>query len=491
MKLGLIKKIGLWKDVDLISSRMAEGKLEEIQITEDLRKFDSFGFFHKFLSNFKNLLRMISKSSLGLGKEVKEISFLSEHLQADGKQIKDAFQEVNSEIHNSASEMELMKHNMEILQKSLLLIKEEEEKAKQAKLDIETKVNNGVSITEKTAGSIQLILDESDKLNSSFSEIINNFKFVKKEVSQIQSLTNRTKLLALNASIEATHAGEAGKGFSVVADEIGFLSDESSTTTRKIESLMMNFAKEIEKTKLNISKTMNAGKESFQNMDLLKSQYNSIIESNLILSKVFEKFISSFQAINESFKSFNNLILQNTHIAEHIASGAEEIFASINSQFQDIENIKVQSEEIFKKVRFLNSLVSQFQLNINKLTTSEHKLVEALIEGSIEIRGIMVTMIQSDDEHFIKKMVIEREIKEREFNQFIKEAQARIEKVSDKMRMEEYLISWNQFGEIRDINTSLMLEKKYQEARDKLTQNGRKLFKKSLDILIDWLQELE
>ncbi|MCU1375516.1 MAG: putative methyl-accepting chemotaxis protein, partial [Actinomycetia bacterium] len=57
-------------------------------------------------------------------------------------------------------------------------------------------------------------------------------------VRQIEDVAKRTKLLALNALIEAAHAGEEGKGFAVVAKEVGAISDEvsriSSTLTGEL-----------------------------------------------------------------------------------------------------------------------------------------------------------------------------------------------------------------------------------------------------------------
>lgn len=45
------------------------------------------------------------------------------------------------------------------------------------------------------------------------------------KITQINSVTNETKILALNALIEAARAGEAGRGFSVVASEVKAVSE--------------------------------------------------------------------------------------------------------------------------------------------------------------------------------------------------------------------------------------------------------------------------
>ncbi len=57
-------------------------------------------------------------------------------------------------------------------------------------------------------------------------------------LAEIQAIAARTRLLSLNATIEAVRAGTAGKGFAVVAGEVKDLSKQTAESTERIRAMV-------------------------------------------------------------------------------------------------------------------------------------------------------------------------------------------------------------------------------------------------------------
>jgi methyl-accepting chemotaxis protein len=57
-------------------------------------------------------------------------------------------------------------------------------------------------------------------------------------IASVNDITEQSRLLALNASIEAAKAGEHGKGFAVVATEIRSLADQSKQSTVQVRNIL-------------------------------------------------------------------------------------------------------------------------------------------------------------------------------------------------------------------------------------------------------------
>jgi len=64
--------------------------------------------------------------------------------------------------------------------------------------------------------------------------VVQTLRQVAEAANHISRIALQTRLVALNASVEAAHAGEAGRGFGVVADAVKDLSAQVESTSKKI-----------------------------------------------------------------------------------------------------------------------------------------------------------------------------------------------------------------------------------------------------------------
>lgn len=79
------------------------------------------------------------------------------------------------------------------------------------------------------------------KINVFDTEIDKSLGYIEKiqtMTKELQQVATMEKILALNASVEAAHAGAVGVGFAVVAEEIGNLSQRSSSVYKEIFELI-------------------------------------------------------------------------------------------------------------------------------------------------------------------------------------------------------------------------------------------------------------
>jgi hypothetical protein len=81
------------------------------------------------------------------------------------------------------------------------------------------------------------------KLNGEIEKVKEQLGNINELMAFTKDIADETKMLGLNAAIEAARVGDAGRGFGVVADEIRKLSEESKKTVAKIRE----FTEEIEK----------------------------------------------------------------------------------------------------------------------------------------------------------------------------------------------------------------------------------------------------
>ena len=96
----------------------------------------------------------------------------------------------------------------------------------------------------------------------------------------IVEVTERTNLLALNASILAAQAGEHGRGFAVVAEEIKALADRTAGSAQDITKLITAVQKETKEAVAAMSDSLAAVEEGVQRSQEAGAALDKILASS-------------------------------------------------------------------------------------------------------------------------------------------------------------------------------------------------------------------
>ena len=99
-------------------------------------------------------------------------------------------------------------------------------------------VEQVVAAVNEITEDVQVASASNQQVYSLMDNLLSEVKRMNEILSAINKISNSTKILGLNASIEAARAGAAGKGFSVVAREIERLSDNTTESAHTIGTML-------------------------------------------------------------------------------------------------------------------------------------------------------------------------------------------------------------------------------------------------------------
>ncbi len=169
------------------------------------------------------------------------------------------------------------------------------------------------------------VLKVADNMKTDFDSLNGIMNEMDSTVQGIYEISDKTNLLALNASIEAARAGESGKGFSVVADEIRKLSDTTKTSLDAMDSLMKKVKDALLQSNMSAKETI-----------------SSVTHINSAIEAISENFIVNTFSINGMSEDISSISAQN----EELNASLEEITATTDSLLDETTRLTKLSESL-------------------------------------------------------------------------------------------------------------------------------------------------
>lgn len=196
-------------------------------------------------------------------------------------------------------------------------------------------VNRGIG---ERVGEVNKATENAREIDRLFQNFAEKSKSIRSITEQIQDVSDRTNILAINASIEAARAGEVGKGFRIIANEVRTLATQTG-----------DFAQEIDAT---ISDFGNAIKEVTSKM----KDFLSLLDA---LQKDFEGIRGTFELNNNSVtETGQNLAMISGAIKEQNEALTDGL-ASLESIFSTSQDSEAVVTALLKSHHALDALLNK------------------------------------------------------------------------------------------------------------------------------------
>ena len=205
--------------------------------------------------------------------------------------------------------------------------------------------------TQNALVAVQGTVQGMDQLRESISDMEKRFKRlgersqeISTAVQLINAISERTHVLALNASMQAATAGEAGRGFAVVAEEVQRLSDSSRQATATISQLVGNIQAETNETLFTVNRLIGdvvkqselaqrAGVQMGQTQQTTQ-QLVGLVRQIAQFSEQQARLAASLQQsvldINAGTEQTSNAIAEQTASTQSLAESARQLTAAVD-----------------------------------------------------------------------------------------------------------------------------------------------------------------
>jgi methyl-accepting chemotaxis protein len=145
-----------------------------------------------------------------------------------------------------------------------------------------------VATTQELAASASLLADNLEKLRSKGENVTKEIKKTDQVLRFVSEVSINSKLLSLNASIEAARAGQAGRGFAVVADEIGKMAENSDQAVKKIKEILLTIQQDSDSIVSTIKETAALGERQAVATEEISGTMQNMALSAVNIEKIAE-----------------------------------------------------------------------------------------------------------------------------------------------------------------------------------------------------------
>jgi methyl-accepting chemotaxis protein len=215
---------------------------------------------------------------------------------------------------------------------------------------------------DASARELDALVDEVQSSAASVEALAAASGEIKAFVTLVQKMARQSKLLALNAAMEAARAGDQGEGFAVVASEVRRLSASSFEAAERTEKLVLDVLQRIEQSRQSSARSAAAARS-------VRELTSHGLESFAQVEEAVVDTESWTTEIERAANTVSAVVSETTHRLDALARGTEtfaaamqEVAASSQEQSASTQEIAAAAAALAGAAERLSTLVAAVRL---------------------------------------------------------------------------------------------------------------------------------
>lgn len=331
----------------IIISKSSKSIRDIVNGLQSLEEGELDFYIHDRTFNRKDELGVIAASSAQVRDKLQDVIAATKKLSADvtasgeslatsaasasrvAEQVTGAVEEISRGAASQAESMEHSVSNTAELGDSIDDITDSIESLSNAAGEMLNGANRTVDTLSSLMNKNEDVMTSMQNIDTQIQLTNNSVKDIAEASNIITAIAEQTRLLSLNATIEAARAGEHGKGFTVVATEIGNLSEQSKNAAVSINKIVETLVAESQKSVETIGMLSESIKEqnkdltsTKEDMDVVVANVNNVDSSTRVIA-------DKIHLLNELKVSFSDIIEELSAISQQNAASTQETNASM------------------------------------------------------------------------------------------------------------------------------------------------------------------
>jgi methyl-accepting chemotaxis protein len=316
---------------------------------------------NRMLHSLSHIIHVITSKAQTLAASSEELTASTEENKATSDEIAQSVQKMAAAAEFQTQQIKALTNEANAINQSVTNLSEKAKIIDKTGIQAQQTISRGQQTSKTATDQMNIVKQKIESLAETVDHLNHRSQQIGSIVKAVNTISDQTHLLSLNAAIEAAHAGEKGKGFAVVATEINKLSTQSATSVNEIGQIIDQMKQNTEQVvrsmnegMTEVAKGMAAVSESDQSFQKISKFMKSASEE---VGHITAEINRITPAMNRSIEKYGPLEQKAAQISSH----AENISAATEQQSASMEEIANNATALSQVADELQQLVAGFK----------------------------------------------------------------------------------------------------------------------------------